>query len=107
MVVCPCSTGSLSAIANGACDNLIERAADVHLKERRPLIIVPREAPYSAIHLENMLKLTNMGALIMPASPGFYHQPQDINDLVDFIVARILDQLCLPQVLMPNWGEST
>ena len=107
MVVCPCSTGSLSAIANGACDNLIERAADVHLKERRPLIIVPREAPYSAIHLENMLKLTNMGALIMPASPGFYHQPQSINDLVDFIVARILDQLCLPQELMPTWGEST
>ena len=105
MLVCPCSTGSLSAIANGASDNLIERAADVHLKERRPLILVPREAPYSEIHLEHMLKLTRMGALIIPASPGFYHQPQGINDLVDFIVARILDQLCLPQKLLPAWGE--
>jgi len=105
MLVCPCSTGSLSAIANGASDNLIERAADVHLKERRPLILVPREAPYSEIHLEHMLKLTRMGALIIPASPGFYHQPQGINDLVDFIVARILDQLCLPQKLLPGWGE--
>ncbi|MDP6969690.1 MAG: flavin prenyltransferase UbiX [Gammaproteobacteria bacterium] len=106
MVVCPCSTGSLSAIANGASDNLIERAADVHLKERRALILVPREAPYSAIHLEHMLKLTQMGALIIPASPGFYHQPQSINDLVDFIVARILNQLCLPQTLLPAWGEN-
>ena len=106
MVVCPCSAGSLSAIANGASDNLIERAADVHLKERRPLILVPREAPYSEIHLEHMLKLTRMGALIMPASPGFYHQPQSINDLVDFIVARILDHLCLSQELLPAWGEN-
>ena len=105
MLVCPCSAGSLSAIANGASDNLIERAADVHLKERRPLILVPREAPYSEIHLEHMLKLTRMGVLIIPASPGFYHQPQGINDLVDFIVARILDQLCLPQKLLPGWGE--
>ena len=106
MIVCPCSMGSLSAIANGASDNLIERAADVHLKERRPLILVPREAPYSEIHLQNMLSLTRMGAMIMPASPGFYHQPQSIGDLVDFIVARILDQLCLPQVLVPSWGQT-
>jgi len=106
MIVCPCSMGSLSAIANGASDNLIERAADVHLKERRPLILVPREAPYSEIHLQNMLSLTRMGAMIMPASPGFYHQPQSIDDLVDFIVARILDQLSLPQVLVPSWGQS-
>ncbi len=105
MIVCPCSTGSLSAIANGACDNLIERAADVHLKERRPLILVPRESPYSEIHLENMLKLTRMGALILPASPGFYHAPNSVEDLVDFIVARILDQLSLPQSLVPKWGQ--
>jgi len=105
MVVCPCSTGSLSAIASGASNNLIERAADVALKERRPLILVPREAPYSAVHLENMLKLTQMGAVILPASPGFYHQPSEIQDLVDFVVARILGQLRLDQDLVPRWGE--
>lgn len=105
MVVCPCSTGSLSAIATGASNNLIERAADVALKERRPLILVPREAPYSAVHLENMLKLTQMGAVILPASPGFYHQPTEIQDLVDFVVARILGQLRLDQDLVPRWGE--
>ena len=106
MVVCPCSTGSLSAIATGASNNLIERAADVALKERRQLILVPREAPYSEIHLENMLKLTRMGAVILPASPGFYHQPETIHDLVDFVVARILGQLGIEQQLMPGWGES-
>lgn len=106
MVVCPCSTGSLSAIATGASNNLIERAADVALKERRQLILVPREAPYSEIHLENMLKLTRMGAVIIPASPGFYHQPKGIEDLVDFIVARILNQLGIEQSLMPKWGEN-
>jgi 4-hydroxy-3-polyprenylbenzoate decarboxylase len=106
LVVCPCSTGSLSAIATGASNNLIERAADVALKERRQLILVPREAPYSEIHLEHMLKLTRMGAVIIPASPGFYHQPKSIEDLVDFIVARILNQLGIEQTLLPKWGES-
>jgi flavin prenyltransferase len=106
MVICPCSTGSLSAIASGASNNLIERAADVALKERRQLILVPRETPYSQIHLENMLKLTRMGALVLPASPGFYQRPQQLTDLIDFIVARILDQLALPQTLLPRWGEN-
>jgi 4-hydroxy-3-polyprenylbenzoate decarboxylase len=105
LVVCPCSTGSLSAIATGASNNLIERAADVALKERRQLILVPREAPYSEIHLEHMLKLTRMGAVIIPASPGFYHQPKSIADLVDFIVARILNQLGIEQTLLPKWGD--
>ena len=105
LVICPCSTGTLSALATGASNNLIERAGDVALKERRQLILVPREAPYSEVHLENMLRLTRMGAVIMPASPGFYHQPQSVNDLVDFIVARLLDHLGLPQDLMPRRGE--
>lgn len=105
MVVCPCSTGTLSAIAVGACDNLIERAADVMLKERRKLILVPREAPYSTIHLQNMLTLSQMGAVILPASPGFYHQPQSVNDMVDFVVARLLDQLGIEQTLVPRWGQ--
>ncbi|MEH6565032.1 MAG: flavin prenyltransferase UbiX [Halopseudomonas sp.] len=106
MVVCPCSTGSLSAIATGASNNLIERAADVALKERRKLILVPREAPFSSIHLENMLKLSQMGAVILPASPGFYHQPESVADLVDFVVARILNQLGIEQQLLPRWGEA-
>jgi 4-hydroxy-3-polyprenylbenzoate decarboxylase len=105
LVICPCSTGTLSALATGASNNLIERAGDVALKERRKLILVPREAPYSEVHLENMLRLTRMGAVIMPASPGFYHNPESIADLVDFIVARLLDHLDLPQDLMPRWGE--
>ena len=105
MVVCPCSTGTLSAIATGASNNLIERAADVTLKERRKLILVPRESPYSTIHLENMLTLSRMGAVILPASPGFYHQPQSIDDLVDFVVARILNQLGIEQDLLKRWGE--
>lgn len=106
LVVCPCSTGTLSALATGASDNLIERAGDVALKERRKLILVPREAPFSEVHLENMLKLTRMGAVIMPASPGFYHKPESIQDLIDFIVARLLDHLGIAQDLMPRWGEA-
>ena len=106
MVVCPCSTGTLSAIACGASNNLIERAADVALKERRQLLLVPREAPYSEIHLEHMLKLTRMGAVIVPASPGFYQRPETVEDMVDFIVARLLSQLGFEQTLLPRWGES-
>ena len=105
MVVVPCSTGSLSAIACGASNNLIERAADVALKERRQLILVPRETPFSSIHLENMLKLSNLGAVILPAAPGFYHQPQSVDDLIDFVVARILNLLNIPQDMLPRWGE--
>lgn len=105
MVVCPCSTGSLSAIASGASNNLIERAADVALKERRQLILVPRESPLSTVHLENMLSLSRMGAVIMPACPGFYRKPETVDDLVDFMVARVLDHLGLPQNLVPRWGE--
>ncbi|WP_255775187.1 flavin prenyltransferase UbiX [Microbulbifer sediminum] len=105
MVICPASGGTLSAIACGASNNLIERAADVALKERRQLVLVPREAPYSEIHLENMLKLTRMGATVLPASPGFYQRPATVEDLVDFVVARLLDQLGLDQALLPRWGE--
>ncbi|TCI04753.1 UbiX family flavin prenyltransferase [Corallincola luteus] len=104
MVVCPCSTGSLAAIALGCSDNLIERAADVVIKERGQLIVVPREAPLSAIHLEHMLKLANLGVTIMPASPGFYHQPASVEDLVDFMVARILDHLGVEHDLVKRWG---
>jgi 4-hydroxy-3-polyprenylbenzoate decarboxylase len=107
MVVCPCSSASLSAIAVGASRDLIERAADVALKERRQLILVTREMPLSGIHLENMLKLSQLGATIMPASPGFYHQPQNISDLIDFVVARILDHLAIDQRLIPRWGETS
>lgn len=107
MVICPASGGTLSSIACGASNNLIERAADVALKERRQLIVVPRETPYSQVHLENMLKLTQLGAVVLPASPGFYANADSVEDLVDFIVARILDQLDLPQDLMPRWGENS
>ena len=105
MVVCPCSMGALSAIATGASNNLIERSADVVLKERRKLILVPRETPYSDIHLENMLKLSRMGAVILCANPGFYNNAETIDDLVDFVVAKILDQLNVNHQLQPRWGE--
>lgn len=105
MVVCPCSSGCLSAIATGASNNLIERAADVMLKEQRQLILVHREMPVSAIHLENMLKLARIGVTIMPASPGFYHQPKTVNDVIDFVVARILDHLGMDQDLIERWGD--
>jgi 4-hydroxy-3-polyprenylbenzoate decarboxylase len=106
MVVCPCSMGSLAAIAQGLADNLIERAADVMLKERRLLILVPRETPFSLIHLRNMTQLAEAGATILPANPGFYHHPDSVAQVVDFIVARILDQLGVPHALMARWGEA-
>lgn len=106
MIVCPCSMGTLSAISVGSSRSLIERAADVTLKERRKLVLVPRETPLSAIHLSNMLRLTRAGAVIMPAAPGFYHRPKAISDLVDFVVARVLDQLGVEQKLVKRWeGE--
>ena len=104
MVICPCSTGTLSAVARGGCDNLIERAADVVLKERGQLLIVPREMPLSSIHLENMLTLSKLGVTVMPAAPGFYHKPNSIDDLVDFVVARILDHLNIAHDLTKRWG---
>lgn len=105
MVICPCSMGTLSAIATGASTNLIHRAADVHLKERRPLVLVPRETPLSVIQLENMTRVSHAGATVMPSMPGFYHQPQSIADLVDFVVARICDHLRVPHTLMQRWGK--
>jgi 4-hydroxy-3-polyprenylbenzoate decarboxylase len=97
--------GTVSAIAVGASRSLVERAADVALKERRRLILVPRETPYSAIHLENMLALTRAGAVVLPASPGFYHRPETIDDLVNFVVARVLDHLGVEHSLVPRWGS--
>ena len=104
-VVCPCTTGTLSSIAVGSSRNLLERAADVALKERKQLILVVRETPLSEIHLENMLKLARMGATIMPANPGFYNNPSSINEIIDFMVARILDHLQIKHNLMPVWGS--
>jgi len=106
MAICPCSMGTLGAIASGLADSLIERAADVMLKERRPLVLVPRETPLSAIHLENMLRLSRAGAIVLPPVPGFYGRPQTIDDLVDFVVARILDQLGVEHALGPRWGAA-
>jgi len=104
MVICPCTTGTLASIAAGVSSNLIDRAADVMLKERRKLILVVRETPFSVIHLENMLRLARAGATVMPANPGFYHRPASLDDLVDFLVARILDHLDVPHELTPRWG---
>jgi 4-hydroxy-3-polyprenylbenzoate decarboxylase len=104
MVIVPCSMGTVSAIAAGSSRSLIERAADVMLKERRRLILVPRETPLSAIHLENMLRVTTAGAIVMPAAPGFYHRPASISDLVNFMVARICDHLDVSHSLVSRWG---
>ena len=106
MIVCPCSMGTLAAIAQGLSDNLIERAADVVLKEGRKLVLVPRETPFSAIHLENMLRLARAGAVILPPSPGFSQHPQSVQDIVDFVVARVLDQVGVSHSLMQRWGEA-
>ena len=106
MVICPCSMGTVSAISQGTSRSLVERAADVALKERRTLVLVPRETPYSVIHLENMLRLTRAGAVVLPASPGFYHQPSAVAELVDFVVARVLDQLGVEHTLGKRWGDS-
>jgi 4-hydroxy-3-polyprenylbenzoate decarboxylase len=107
MVICPCSMGTISAIAAGSSRSLVERAADVALKERRRLIVVPRETPYSAIHLENMLSLTRAGGVVLPASPGFYHRPRDVDQLVNFVVARVLDHLDVEHDLVPRWGAGS
>lgn len=103
MVICPCSMGTLASIAQGTTRSLIERAADVCLKERRKLILVPRETPYSTIHLENMLRVTQAGALVLPASPGFYHRPQSIGELIDFVVGRVVAQLGIDLAIGPRW----
>lgn len=104
MVVCPCTTGTLASIAAGTSNNLIERAADVVIKEGCKLILVPRESPFSVIHLENMLKLARLGVVILPPNPGFYQEPRSMSDLVDFVVARILDQMGIEHDLLPRWG---
>lgn len=106
MVICPCSMGTVAAIAAGTSRSLVERAADVALKERRTLVLVPRETPLSAIHLENLLRVTRAGAVVLPASPGFYHRPHRIEDLVDFVVARVLDHLQVEHALVARWGAS-
>ncbi len=105
MVICPCSMGTLAALAAGLAQNLIERAADVVIKEGRKLVLVPRETPFSAIHLENMLRLARAGVVILPANPAFYHHPQTVQELVDFVVARVLDQLGIAHGLMRRWGS--
>ncbi len=104
MVVCPCTMGTLASIAAGLSDNLIERAADVMIKEQRKLILVPRETPFSAIHLENMLRLSRAGVVMLAANPGFYHQPQSVDAVIDYLVARVLDHLGIAHTLMQRWG---
>ena len=106
MVICPCSMGTLAAIAAGTSRSLVERAADVALKERRPLLLITRETPLSAIHLENMLRVTRAGAIVMPAAPGFYHRPERVEDLVDFIVSRALDHLGVDAKIGARWTGS-
>lgn len=106
MAICPCSMGTAGALAAGLADNLIERAADVMLKERRPLVLVPRETPLSTIHLENLTRLSRAGAVILPPAPGFYARPESVGDLLDFVVARVLDQLGVAHSLGPRWGEA-
>lgn len=106
MVVCPCSMGTLASIAHGISNNLIHRAADVILKERKKLILIPRETPFSSLHLENMLKLSNLGVVILPPNPAFYQGVESIQDLVDFVVSRILDQLGIENKLSPRWGKN-
>src|SRR5579872_751034 len=106
MVICPCSMGTLASIAGGHSENLIQRAADVHLKERRKLIVVPRETPLSSIQLENMKRLADAGATVMPAMPGFYHAPRSIQDLIDFVVGRICDHLQIEHRLFKRWGDA-
>jgi 4-hydroxy-3-polyprenylbenzoate decarboxylase len=105
MVVAPCSMSTLASIAHGITTNLVTRAADVHLKERRKLILLPRETPLSLIHLENMATVTRAGAVVMPAMPGWYHRPRTLEDLVDFMVSRVCDQLGIANALIPRWGE--
>jgi len=107
MVVCPCTMGTLSSIAQGTSDDLIARSADVLIKEQRRLILVPRETPFSVIHLRNMTTLAELGVVILAANPGFYHRPHNISDIVDFIVARILDHLNVPHELIPRWGAKS
>lgn len=106
MVICPCSMGTVAAVAHGASRSLVERAADVVLKERRPLLLVPRETPWSEIHLENLLRLSRAGAIVLPASPGFYHRPTTVQDLVDFVAARVLDHLGVEHELSARWSGS-
>lgn len=104
MVICPCTTGTLASVAAGTCNSLLERAADVVIKEGRKLIVMPREMPFSLIHLENMTRLARAGVVIMPPNPAFYNLPKTVDDLVDFVVARVLDQLDVKQSIMPRWG---
>ncbi len=105
MVILPCSMGTVARIVHGLSSNLIERAADVMLKERRPLVLVPRETPLSRVHLRNLLAVTRAGAVVLPAMPGFYHRPETIDDLVDFVVTKVLDQLGIPSDLIRRWGS--
>jgi len=106
MIICPCSMGTVAAIAHGTSRSLVERAADVTLKERRRLIVVPRETPLSEIHLENLLRLSRAGAVVIPAAPGFYHRPEQVSDLVDFVVARVLDHAEVEHRIGRRWGGS-